>query len=110
MLRYNLLWLALFSGFKYCWQMAELAAFMKTPALPYVPRGSVLQYVKALARSFCLLQRMLLMKDMEVVLAHCDTGSAIEIDNATLAWEKPASFEKTGKPSRFPYITLEFLT
>ena len=53
---------------------------------------------------------MLLMKDMEVVLAHCDTGSAIEIDNATLAWEKPASFEKTGKPSRFPCITLEFLT
>ena len=43
---------------------------------------------------------MLLMKDMEVVLGHCDTGSAIEIENATLAWEKPvAEKEKGDKPS-----------
>ena len=39
------------------------------------------------------------MKDMEVVLAHCDTGSAIEIDSATLAWEKPVTQkEKNEKP------------
>ena len=34
------------------------------------------------------------MKDMEVVLEHCDTGNAIEIDNATLAWEKPVTQKK----------------
>ena len=43
---------------------------------------------------------MLLMKDMEVVLGHCDTGSAIEIENATLAWEKPVTKKEKGdKPS-----------
>ena len=47
---------------------------------------------------------MLLMKDMEIVTAHCDTGSAIEIENATLAWEKPvAEKEKSDKPSMYEY-------
>ena len=52
-----------------------------------------------------LAQRMLLMKDAEVVLGHCDSGSAIEIENATLAWEKPvAEKEKSDKPSTLELV------
>ena len=39
------------------------------------------------------------MEDMEVVLEQCNTDYAIEIDNATLAWEKPVTQrEKSEKP------------
>ncbi|KAF0311377.1 Multidrug resistance-associated protein 5 [Amphibalanus amphitrite] len=47
------------------------------------------------------IQRMLLMKDVDMVTAHCDSGSAIEIEKATLAWEKPVvEKEKSDKPKR----------
>ena len=42
---------------------------------------------------------MLLMKDMDMVTEHCDTGSAIEIENATLAWEKPVTEKQDEKLS-----------
>ncbi|XP_037080911.1 multidrug resistance-associated protein 5-like [Pollicipes pollicipes] len=44
------------------------------------------------------IQRLLLMKDIEVNLTHCDSGSAIEIVNATFAWERPVS--KKGKSEK----------
>ena len=45
-------------------------------------------------------QRLLLMKDLEVMLGDCESGHAIEIVNATLAWEKPVTRKGKGEKSK----------